>query len=83
MQHIMGRHPQQAVDEAFLGNWDLDHLDEVAFKTKRLGGEAYDLEGRLIRHDAGIRPLFVKHAEIEGSPRGAALKYQLQAEGAW
>lgn len=82
MQYIMGRHPQQGNDEAFLGNWDLDYLDEVAFETKRLGGEAYDLEGRLIRHDAGIRPLFVKHAEIEAHARGPALKHRLQAEGA-
>jgi len=63
----MLQHPEQKMDEVFLGNFTPHDFAAVSWKTKRTGGFAYCQDGRLYpeqkRH--GVKPAFASRAEIE------------------
>ena len=64
------KHPEQKNDELFLSNWRfgirfLPSINEIEWKTKRIGKIAYDCKGQRLPENYNLKPIFVKKAEVE------------------
>ena len=57
-------HPEKRDDEIFLCNCYIG-VDKIGWKTKRLGKQAYTLDGYRIAAINRMHPVFVQKAEIE------------------
>ena len=62
------KHPEQESDELFLSNWRFGSrfdvsIDELKWKTTRIGKIAYDDEGQILPSD--LKPIFIKKTEVE------------------
>ena len=56
------RHPEQRPDEVFVGN--MQDLNHVGFKNKRMGHVAYDIAGKVLDPINGVFPIFVATEDI-------------------
>ncbi len=80
---IKHRHPEQGLDEIFLGNAVLKDVQDSSWRSSRLGRTAYMLNGTEIkRQDSQFRfndlmPWFIKKEEVEG-----AIKFETFMQGA-
>ena len=61
---IEGRHPEQADDEVFLGNYYRDEVAHCGWRTKRVGVFAYRVDGTPCDHPNFV-PVFMKASEAE------------------
>ncbi len=78
------RHPEQAEDEVFVGNFHEKTIHRCGHRTARRGVVSYDRSrNELGERWKGLFPVFVKHAEIEAHPNGSVLKARFQQEGTW
>lgn len=61
-------HPEQMRDEVFLTNCQRKHRDQIGWKTKRFGVQAFDTSGNLIVTSGmpeDFIPVFVKVWEVK------------------
>ncbi len=56
-------HEEQKIGEIYLGNAIKDDFLTSAWQTKRLGRQAFDINGNKI--DCGLRPWFIQSSEVE------------------
>lgn len=80
------RHPEQAEDEVFVGNYTTDVTrEELAYETRRFGAQTYDENGEpfVATGVYPTRPVFVKRAEIEAHPYAAEIIAHLKELGSW
>lgn len=78
-------HPEMFEDEVFLANYcfqseeikggqlSADFLG-VTYKTKRFGVTAYDMDGKVLSSEYGLRPVFIKKLEKEQVAKSASVK---------
>ncbi len=80
------RHPEQADDEVFVGNYTADVPDEeLTYKTRRFGAQTFDANGNpfVDKGMCPLRPVFVKRKEIEAHPNARVIIPYLQGLGSW
>lgn len=62
------KHPELQDGEVFLTNTYIDDFDRIQWKTKRMGEQAYDKNGKPVPGYSGIYPVFVQKSEYEKFP---------------
>jgi hypothetical protein len=72
-------HPELRDGELFLGNDSVRAFGKMPWQSKRLGNECYGPDGTLVVQ--GVRPIFVRRSELEGSPDGIQVLKILLRDG--
>lgn len=61
------KHPEQQDDEIYLGNTSFEDACKSKWRTKRLGRQAIDRNGKPLALANQLKPWFVKVSEVEAA----------------